>query len=168
MTFRRFAQAALVALVLWNFFAYASAQALPGERTEAQVRRVIDGDTFELDSGERVRLIGVDTPEYQPWKGRTDVYGREAADFARTLLKGKRVTLESDIEERDKYDRRLAYVYVDGEMVNRLLVGEGFAKVKRYPPNLRYQTSLRVAEKDARQAQKGLWSAKKKMTLVAK
>ena len=160
MIFKRSSCAPFAALfTLCGLWVCVPAQALPGERIEAGVRRIIDGDTFELDSGERVRLIGVDTPEYQPWKGRADVYGREAADFARTLLKDRRVTLESDVEERDKYGRSLAYLYLsDGTFVNEKIIREGYAYPLNIPPNVRYADEFKRWFDEAREAKRGLWS----------
>jgi micrococcal nuclease len=125
---------------------------------EGKVRRVIDGDTFELENGQRVRLIGVDAPEYQPWKSHADFYGREASVYLKGLLTGQHVRLEPDLETHDKYGRILAYVYLlSGRFVNQQLVEEGYARAKLYRPNRRYDTLLKKAQRQARDSQKGLW-----------
>ena len=119
---------------------------------------MIDGDTFYLENGERVRLIGIDAPEYEPWKERVDFYGREAAVYAQKWLTGKKVTLEEDAEEKDKYGRTLAYVYLqDGTFVNLELVKQGYARAKYYRPNGKHYKILKDAEKEAKNFKKGVW-----------
>ncbi len=128
------------------------------ERTSATVKRVIDGDTFIVSTGEKIRLIGVDTPEYRPWENRVDAFGKEASEFSKKLLTGRTVYLESDAEKTDRYGRMLAYVYLeDGTFVNALLVREGLARAKRYPPNTARADSLKEEEMNARDLKKGLW-----------
>ncbi len=99
------------------------------------VTRIIDGDTFELSTGEKVRLICVNTPEQDE-----DGY-QEAKDFLRTRIANKTVLIEKDVSEHDKFRRLLRYVYLNesGEIhfINRELVQRGFAEVKRYKPNTR-------------------------------
>ena len=132
---------------------------MPPKKRTAVVGRVIDGDTFVLLSGERVRLIGIDTPEYEPWKNRVDFYGLEASNYSRKLLSDKKVVLEFDVKDKDKYERTLAYVYLeDGEFVNRRLVEEGYARAKYYAPNGRYRVIFKEAEEKARLAKKGIWN----------
>ncbi len=145
---------------LWLFLAAPSAAgAEPAKSRQALVRWVLDGDTFELVSGERVRLIGIDAPEYSPWKGRVEAYGKEAADLARTLLAGQTVRLESDVEKKDKYGRTLAYAYLgNGEFVNRRLVEEGLARVRYYRPNRRHYGLLKNSEVRAKRNKKGMWA----------
>jgi len=106
-----------------------------------RVKRVIDGDTIELDTGERVRYIGIDTPETMKKTGGTwifdpEPYGVEAKEYNRTLTEGKEVKLEFDAEKTDKYGRLLAYVRTsDMIMVNRELLKKGFARILFIPPN---------------------------------
>ena len=145
-------------LILFLSTAAVRAENADPPRRAGLVHWVIDGDTFDLDTGERVRLIGVNTPEYRPWKNRVDFYGREASQFSKSLLAGKKILLESDAEAKDRYGRSLAYVYLeDGTFVNRLLAREGFARVRSYPPNLRHQEALQAAQREAKKAGKGLW-----------
>lgn len=127
------------------------------------VTKVSDGDTFWVTypSGkeEKIRLIGIDTPEARR-TGRTEVeyYGKEASEFAKRLLLTKRVRLEFDVQKYDRYKRTLAYAYLEsGQMVNSLLVREGYARVATYPPNVRYQEQFQKLEREARSARKGLW-----------
>ena len=152
-----FGGAALAGLLFLN-------PAAAGSQNQSQgtVGWVVDGDTFQLDTGEKIRLIGIDTPEYQPWKHRADFYGKEAFLYAKSLLKNKKVRLEKDAEEKDKYGRTLAYVYLeDGTFVNRLLVTEGYARARNYPPDSRYQKTLKEAEEEAKGLKKGLWAGKR-------
>jgi len=127
------------------------------------VVRVVDGDTlWVLRDGreEKIRLIGVDTPEVDWYGGEAECYGEEAGRFARRLLEDGSVELELDRDLLDPYDRTLAYVYLeDGRMVNLLLVRRGYAIVSIYEPNDRYEDRLRDAEADARAGGLGLWSA---------
>ncbi len=138
-----------------------TALAFPKEsQREGRVHWVIDGDTFELETGERIRLIGVDTPEYQPWKNRIHFYGKEASAFSKNILNGKKVLLESDVEEKDRYGRTLAYVYLEnGLFVNQTLVENGFARAKYYAPNGRYRKLFKETEQNAKKLKKGMWGA---------
>jgi len=150
-----FGGAALAGLLFLNPAVASASQS----QSQGTVGWVIDGDTFQLDTGERIRFIGIDTPEYQPWKHRTDFYGKEAFLFTKSLLKDKKVLLEKDVSEKDKYGRTLAYVYLeDGTFVNRLLVAEGYARARNYPPDSHYQKTLKEAEKAAKGLKKGLWA----------
>jgi len=115
---------------------------------------VVDGDTIVLASGERVRYIGIDTPEAT---GASEFFGPEATEANRRLVAGRRVRLERDVSDRDRFDRLLRYLYVDGVMVNAELVREGFARVLVYPPDTRYTTCFSALEGEAREAGRGLW-----------
>lgn len=127
--------------------------------TSGVVSRVVDGDTFVLASGDRVRLIGIDTPEtVHPNRG-VEAYGREASDFTKSLLGGKRVRLVYDVEPRDRYGRLLAYVYLsDGTFVNAELVKRGYAQVSTYPPNVKHASTFVALQREAREARRGLWA----------
>lgn len=89
--------------------------------SKEKVARVIDGDTIEMASGERVRLMGIDTPE----KRRTGY--QEAKDYLIHRLLGKEVKLDR-IKKREKYGRTLAYVYLDGKNINQEMIDKGYAK----------------------------------------
>ena len=121
---------------------------------EARVVRVIDGDTIEIAGGERVRYIGIDTPETYP---DLEFYGKEAWDKNGELVEGKIVTLEKDVTDRDRYGRLLRYVYVDGLFVNAELVRLGYARAFAYPPDTHHQDLLSRLEEEAREAGLGLW-----------
>ncbi len=131
---------------------------IPENAEKVLVSRVIDGDTIQLDDV-RVRLIGVDTPEtVHPQKG-VEPYGKEASNFTRSMLEGREVYLEYDVQLADKYGRTLAYVWLeDGTFFNELLLLEGYAQVATFPPNVKYVERFLEAQKKAREAGKGLWS----------
>jgi len=117
------------------------------------VRRVIDGDTIVLASGARVRLLGIDAPE------KDEHCFSEAGGFLEDLLAGNLAELVFDIEQVDKYSRKLAYVFAGGKFVNLELVREGFAVAFPFEPNMRYAEEFAVAEQMAREQQKGcLWA----------
>lgn len=125
----------------------------------AAVEHAIDGDTVRLSDGRRVRLIGINTPEYEPWRSHAEPYGKEAAQYASSLLDGTRVRLEYDRDRTDRYGRTLAYLYLpDGRSVNHMLVEEGYAKAIYVAPNGRYYRTLKAAERSARSRRKGLWA----------
>lgn len=127
------------------------------------VSRVIDGDTVELADGRLVRYVGVDTPEVRRrsetgWVEDPEPFGREATDANRRLVEGKTVRLEYDVQTHDDYGRLLAYVYVDGEMVNARLLEDGYAQPLTIPPNVKYAEQFRRLARDAREARRGLWA----------
>lgn len=130
-------------------------------RTAAKVVRVIDGDTIvvAIDGLEyRVRYTGIDTPETVDPRKPVECYGREASQRNRELVEGRTVELEKDVSETDQYDRLLRYVWVDGEMVNAVLVDEGYAMVVTYPPDVKYQELFLELQRQARAEGRGLWS----------
>jgi micrococcal nuclease len=154
--------AGLLLALLWPGAATAQApRSLTG-----QVVRVVDGDTIhvQLDGRiEKVRYIGVDTPETKhPVRGE-EPGGREAAAVNRGLVAGKSVRLEPDVQLRDRHGRLLAYVWMkrtDGAevMVNAELVRLGYAQVMTVPPNVVHQSLFLRLQRDAREARRGLWS----------
>lgn len=125
-----------------------------------EVVAVVDGDTIDVNINgvvSRVRYIGINTPETVHPTRAVECFGTEASARNKLLVAGKYVGLEKDVSETDKYGRLLRYVYVDGEMVNELLVREGFANVSTYPPDVRYTERFLTAERLARAEGKGLW-----------
>lgn len=127
-----------------------------------KVVRVVDGDTMVINIGgkdERVRLIGVDTPEsVHPDESRNVPYGKVASQYTKDMLLGKAVGLEFDVQERDQYGRILAYVYIGGIMFNDLLLREGHASVSTYPPNVKYVDAFTASQREAREAGLGQWA----------
>jgi micrococcal nuclease len=125
--------------------------------TEGVVERVVDGDTIELTTGERVRYLLVDTPEVSEPVG---CFGPEASEYNRSLVEGKTVQLSYDEECTDRYDRLLAYVEVDGRSVNELLLTRGYACVLHIPPNGADRVEeYRRLEEQAQVGQVGLWAS---------
>jgi micrococcal nuclease len=123
------------------------------------VSRVIDGDTIEIEGGQKIRYIGIDTPESVHPDKSTECYAIEASNKNKELVAGKQVRLEKDVSETDKYGRLLRYVYVGDVFVNDYLVREGYANAVTYPPDVKYQDQLGEAERVAREASRGLWNA---------
>jgi micrococcal nuclease len=136
----------------------------PGSNAEAIIVRVVDGDTIRVKiegRTERVRFIGIDTPETVKPNTPVQCFGREASARTKTLLPaGSVVHLVTDVETRDRYRRLLAYVYrdVDGAFVNLLLADEGYAVPYTYPPNVAHADEFVAAAGRARDARLGLWS----------
>ena len=130
-----------------------------------KVARVVDGDTIQVDySGkpEKVRYIGVDTPETVHPSKPVQFCGKEASERNKQLVAGKKVALVTDVEQRDRYGRLLAYVYVRGStggdiFVNAQLVKEGLAVVSTYPPNVAHVDDYTALQKEARDAGRGVW-----------
>lgn len=129
----------------------------PCGATEAKVTRVLDGDTVELENGDKVRYLLVDTPEIS---GGGDCYGSNAAQFNSDLVLGKTVQLSYDVECTDRYGRSLAYVTVGGIEVNTLIVQRGYGCVLHIPPDgdARYD-EFKALQLDAKNAKRGLWQA---------
>jgi micrococcal nuclease len=129
---------------------------------DVSVERVVDGDTIVVSDGERVRLIGIDTPETVDPRKPVQCFGREASDRTKELLPaGTAMRLVSDVEPTDRYGRTLAYVYRadDGLFVNAALVADGYALTATYPPNVAHAEELAALASQAREEGRGLWSA---------
>lgn len=148
--------------------------ALPTGVTEVKVTRVVDGDTIDVSyiagaklPATRVRLIGVDTPESTR---QVEPYGKEASAYTRKQLEGKTVWLEKDVSETDRYGRALRYVWltqppaeptekdIRTKLFNALLVLNGYAKVATYPPDVKYVDYFTKFQREAREADRGLWA----------
>jgi micrococcal nuclease len=160
---KRFVPIGIVIAVITSFvftgIASQKAPSIPSTAEKALVARVIDGDTIQLDDGRKVRLIGVDTPETVHPQKEVEYYGKEASDFTKSMLEGKEVYLEYDIQPTDKYGRTLAYIWLsDGTLFNELLVLKGFAQVATFPPNVKYVERFTAAQKQAIEANAGLWA----------
>jgi micrococcal nuclease len=128
-----------------------------GSERTVRVERVVDGDTIVITGGERVRLIGVDTPESVKPDTPVQCFAREASAFLERLVEGRKVRLELDVEERDRYGRLLAYVYRGDLFVNAELVRRGYATVATFPPNIRHVDTFVRLQREARQNERGLW-----------
>ncbi|MGQ9556206.1 MAG: thermonuclease family protein [Anaerolineae bacterium] len=127
----------------------------------AQVVEVVDGDTIKVSIGGviyTVRYIGMDTPETKHPNKPIEWMGPEAASANEALVGGQTVYLEKDVSETDQYGRLLRYVWLtDGRMVNEELVRQGYAQVSTYPPDVRYVDRFLRAQREAREAGRGLW-----------
>lgn len=147
---------------------------------KAKVDRVVDGDTmivtFVFDDGskylkERVRFLGVDTPETVHPTKAVQYYGKEASDFTKAQLTDKTVWLQTDVNAKDRYDRMLAYVWLSepsekdlddeaairAKMFNARLLLDGYAQLMTIQPNSRYANLFVHFQREAREANKGLW-----------
>ena len=125
-----------------------------------KVVRVIDGDTIEIEGGQKVRYIGIDTPETVDPNRPIGCYGKEASYKNKELVEGKIVFLEKDVSETDKYERLLRYIWLeDGTLINDYLVKEGYANSSSHPPDVKYQDIFRESERLAREGNKGLWGS---------
>ena len=147
---------------------------------KAKIERVVDGDTaiisFLFDDGskylkERVRFLGVDTPETVHPTKPVQYYGKEASNFTKSQLEGETVWLQTDVGVKDRYDRMLAYVWLkeptekelDDEaairkyMFNAKLLDGGYAQLMTIQPNSRYANIFVHIQREAREQKKGLW-----------
>jgi micrococcal nuclease len=136
----------------------------PGGRLEGRVVKVVDGDTIHVMVGgrrEKVRYIGMDTPETHKPGTPVQCFGRAASAFNARLVAGRRVELRMDAETRDRYGRLLAYVYrrPDGLFVNAELVRRGYAVILTIPPNVAHAAELLRLQRAARVGGRGLWNA---------
>lgn len=137
------------------------------------VTKVIDGDTIEIETGEKVRYIGVDTPETVDPRRPVGCFGKEASNKNKELVEGKRIILEADKEDKDKYGRLLRYIFLPIEngpaspamrgeqmlFVDDYLIREGYGKLLIIPPDVKYQDQFIQAQTEARQEKRGLWGA---------
>ena len=131
--------------------------------TRAKVARVVDGDTIILTTHQKVRFIGIDTPELHPRGGwhpsrGNECFAREARDALRALIQDKDITLVRDVNDTDKYGRLLRYVYIGDIFVNKYMVENGYALARSFPPDIHQQDVLRTAEKDAKLHKRGMWA----------
>ena len=124
----------------------------------AVVKRVIDGDTIELNDGRKVRYIGVNTPElHHPTKG-VQCFGKEAMEKNKELVEGKEIKMKKDVSETDRYKRLLRYIWVGDIFVNEYLAREGYAFQATFPPDVAYVNLFKKAAEEARLNNKGLWN----------
>lgn len=166
----------LAALAAWRFgpsLAPTSPDASPPDATipgaastdlgagPHRVERVVDGDTLLLENKARVRLIGVDAPESVKPDSPVEPFGVEAAEFTRQWIAaaGGQVVLEFDREPKDRYDRYLAYVWVDRRMLNEEILRAGLATaLTQYPYSEDLKLRFLAAQSEAQAAGRGIWS----------
>lgn len=133
-----------------------------GGSATVKVDRVVDGDTakvFYEGESEYVRYIGIDTPESVQPGEPVECFGNESKDFNAGLIEGKRMKMVFDEEKRDHYGRLLAYVYVDGKLLQAELLRRGYATTLEVSPNTSKAQKFGQLENEARNAGRGLWSA---------
>jgi micrococcal nuclease len=150
--FRNHRLSSFVISVLFLFFL------LPASHAEIhKVKRVVDGDTLLLINGERVRLIGVDTPETKHPQKPVEYFGKEAYLFTKKMVDGKEARFEFERQKRDRYGRLLAYVYLlDGTFLNAEIIKQGYGfAYTRFP--FKHMEEFRRYERDARENRRGLW-----------
>lgn len=126
-----------------------------GTEEPATLVRVVDGDTVVVRVGgreERVRLIGIDTPE------RDECFFRQASDHLARLLGAGPLRLVRDVSERDRYGRLLRYLWAGGVFVNARMVADGYAHASTFPPDVAHAEELRGLQREARAASRGLWA----------
>ncbi|QUI25723.1 thermonuclease family protein [Vallitalea pronyensis] len=134
------------------------------------VSRVVDGDTIAVTINgkeEKVRFIGVNTPEsVGRYANKPQPYGKEASAYTKAQLDGKKVYLQKDVSDRDKYGRLLRYVWLgepdksklEEQMFNAILIKEGYGNVMTYPPDVKYSKIFVRLEEGARENDRGLWA----------
>lgn len=172
----------LLFIVIGTIFVYRISRTITpvNEDNLAVIIEVIDGDTYKVrfrGKEEKLRLIGIDTPETQAnRKAHKNAeeqnqslesireMGDHARAYVRTLIPpGTRLRLEFDMQIRDRYDRLLAYAYLEnGEMLNEKIIAEGYASPMTYPPNIRHQQNFLSLYQKARLQKKGLWKTHEK------
>lgn len=132
-----------------------------GAHVQGRVIRIVDGDTIRVSVGGdvyTVRYIGIDCPETKHPSLPVQWMGPEATRANEELVRGKKVYLEKDVSETDRYGRLLRYVFLDdGTFVNAELVRRGYAQVATYPPDVKYQDLFLEMQVEAREAGRGLW-----------
>lgn len=134
------------------------AQSVTVDEGSWRVIRVVDGDTLVLQNDDRVRLIGVDTPETKHPTKPIEPFGPEASSFTKRAVEGKVVQLQFDREKRDRYQRLLAYVYLDDWCLNEEIIRAGYSRcVTRYPFDRSMKARFKLAEDEAKYSRRGLW-----------
>ncbi len=133
-------------------------------RSKAVVQHVIDGDTFVLDDGRHVRMLGIDAPEAGFGNKPREDFSAEATDWLRERIEGREVALRIDYPKTDRYGRTLAWVFEpDGTLVNQQMLSAGRVKLLAafgLPVDL--EPTLRQAESEARIRRIGLWAPRRK------
>ncbi|MDD5244223.1 MAG: thermonuclease family protein [Syntrophorhabdaceae bacterium] len=151
-------------IIIFIVFALSFLLPAPAFSKDYVVRKVIDGDTIQLDTGETVRYLGIEAPRLKTKEGGAEFYAKEALKYNKRLVFMKKVRLEFDHDKKDPQGRLLAYVFIKNLFVNAELVKLGYARASVKAPNVKYQRILTNLEKKAVEGEKGLWQEKKKDT----
>jgi micrococcal nuclease len=155
---------ATLAIIAWSLASHFSTPVTSVKSRDAVVTKVVDGDTIDVSidgQKHRIRLIGIDTPEVVDPRKPVQCFGAEASKQTHALLDGQTVRLESDPtqDNQDKYGRWLRYVYLpDNQLVNLLLIQQGYAHEYTYQVPYQKQLQFKQAETEARNNEVGLWS----------
>ena len=150
----------LILFFIWKFdpsFFKTLSDFANGPAQSGRIAKVIDGDTLVLEGGERIRLIGVDTPETVHPEKPVEYFGKEASSFTRRMAEGKPVRLEFDQQKKDKYGRSLAYVYLeDGTFLNAEIIKQGYGFAYVYFPFTKME-EFKNYQATAEKQGTGLW-----------
>ena len=140
-------------------------QGIETKREEARVTRVVDGDTVEVllnDKKQKVRVIGINTPETVDPRRPVQCFGKEASNYAKEILTGQNVSLESDSTQadHDSYGRLLRYIWVDNDKTDfgQKMIANGYAYEYTYDLPYKYQAEYKNAQNLAREEKRGLWN----------
>jgi len=154
--FQRF-QFACRLLFLWLALAGIFPQAGNAQQWET-VRWIDDGDTVVLDTGDRIRYIGINCPEIDHGDRPAEPFGDLAKRYNKELVYGKRVRIEYDLEKRDRHGRLLAYLFLgNGRFINGALVAEGLAYCLPHGENTKFRDALLAYQREAMSAKRGIW-----------
>ncbi|MDX8403426.1 MAG: thermonuclease family protein [Mariprofundaceae bacterium] len=149
----------LVGALAGSHIADAGTLSQVGSSRWVTVSKVYDGDTFKTRDGEKIRLLGINTPEIAHGGKPGQPLGQKAKKKLKLLIDGRLVRLEFDRDKHDKYNRLLAHIYLrDGRWINAIMVEHGLAHVYTFAPNFRYTDALLDKEKKARKKQLGIWN----------
>lgn len=161
ITKKSFSILSVISALIIFLFSYFSPTKAPIFTDTALVKTVVDGDTLKVEYNgkiERVRMLGIDTPEsVHPDASKNTQEGKIASNYTKKLLENKSVKLEFGTEKRDKYNRILAYVWLDDELINLKLVSDGYAKVFMLKKSDKYYNKFITAENEAKLNKKGIW-----------
>lgn len=125
-------------------------------KEEVLITRIIDGDTIVDSQDRKIRLIGINTPELDK-NNKLFCFANKSSSRVSDLILNKKVYLEKDISDVDKYQRLLRYVWLEDKMINQILLEEGLAQVSTYAPDIKYQETFLEIQQKSRENNLGLW-----------
>jgi micrococcal nuclease len=156
----------LVSLLLASQTGWAGTFSQIGSSRWVTVAKVYDGDTFKTQEGEKVRLLGINTPEIAHNGTPGQPLGQKAKRELKTFIQGEVVRLKFDHEKHDRYGRLLAHVYLrDGTWINAHMIESGLAHAYTFAPNFRFSAELLIEERQARDEKRGIWNTSRFKTL---
>ncbi len=137
------------------------------DRQTVVVREALTGDSVRLEGGKTLKYIGVQSPPLQSIVPLVREYGHNALEFNKSLVEGRKVQVEWDLQIRDNSNTLLGYVFMeDGTFLNKEILKQGHGKIRLLPPNLKYAALFRRAELEARRERKGLWKEEPKNPFI--